>query len=326
MPNRSIAAALLCLLVILGVASAKGPFNLEVLRRDGYGATNLFLLQENRLTARATINGEKVRLVLDTGFDGPLGLDGRLAGVNLATEKAEQSGYAVSGKVVKAHKGMAQSVVMGNVQLTSVPVEVGAFKGFDEERAQKFMSTYDFDQDVSSHASAAGFIGRDFLRTNHAVIDLGNRMLYLRPPGKGRAVQLAGALAAAGMGQAAITNGNLVDVEINGVPGKMVIDTGAVASLIDPRFAAKAKAKDYGSREMEMRDISGEKSRTNLTGLSGLRIAGIPARAPTVTQVNFSYYTASGGKIVGLLGLDFLGQNWCIIDFGQNKLYFAKAK
>lgn len=326
MPNRSLSVSLALLLAILGIVHAKGPFNLEVLRRDGYGATELFLLQENRLTTRATINGEKVRLVLDTGFDGPLGLDSRLVGAKVKTEGAEHSGIGISGKAIKVHKGMAEMVVIGNVQLTDVPLEVGAFNGFDEERAEKFTSAMSFDMDMGHQGESAGFVGRDFLRMNHAVIDLGNRMLYLRPPGKGRAVQLSGALGGAGMGEASITNGNLVDVEVNGVAGKMVIDTGAVTSLLDPRFAAKAKARGYGSREMEMTDISGVKTRTNLTGISDLKIGGIPARPPTVNEVNFSYYSATGGKVVGLLGLDFLGRNWCIIDFGQNKLYFAKAK
>ncbi len=259
MPNRFLTVSLALLLAILGIAYAKGPFNLDVLGRDGYGSTQLFLLQENRLTTRAIINGDKVRMVLDTGFDGPLGLDSRLANVKVTTEPGEHTGIGISGKAIKIHKGMVQTVVMGNVQLTSVPVEVGAFKGFDEERAQKFTSSMDFDMDMGHQGEAGGYIGRDFLRTNHAVIDLGNRMLYLRPPGKGRAVQLSGALAAAGMGEASITSGNLVDVEVNGATGKMVIDTGAVASLIDPRFAAKAKAKAYGSREMEFTDIGGAK-------------------------------------------------------------------
>jgi hypothetical protein len=39
-----------------------------------------------------------------------------------------------------------------------------------------------------------------------------------------------------------------------------------------------------------------------------------------------SFYTTSGGKVIGLLGMDVLGQNWGIIDFGQQKLYFASAK
>jgi hypothetical protein len=128
------------------------------------------------------------------------------------------------------------------------------------------------------------------------------------------------------MAEAPITEGNRIDVEINGVAAKMIVDTGAVASLLDSRFAAKANARGYGSTHMEFSDIAGVKSRIDFAGLGNFKIAGIPARSTTATVQAFSFYPASGGKIVGLLGIDFLGQNWGIIDFGQQKLYFARAK
>jgi hypothetical protein len=215
---------------------------------------------------------------------------------------------------------------MGNVQLTDVPVEVGAFKTWDEQRSQTFVSEMAFDNDIANQHSPAGFIGRDFLRTNSAVVDLPNHLLYLKPPGKGKRAQLSGALTRVGMGEVPIVNGNHVDVELNGVSAQMIVDTGAVASLLDSGFAAKVNAHGYGSTHMEFHDIAGVKSKVDFTGLGNLKIGGIAVRSSTATVQPFSFYAASGGKVVGLLGIDFLGQNWGIIDFGQNKLYFARAK
>lgn len=324
MPNRFLFSLFGLTFALSSVAQARSPINLDVLRRDGYGVVQMFQVRENVLTVNAVIDGQKVKLELDTGFSGGIGLDSHLAGVNIATQGEARKGIGVSGKTIETRKGTAKTVVMGNVQLTDVPVEIGAFKAWDEDRSQRFTSSLTFDNDIANVTSAAGFVGRDFLRTNSAVIDLPNHILYLKPPGKGKRAQLSGALAAVGMGEAPIIEGNHVDVEINGISAKMVVDTGAVASLLDSRFAAKANAKGYGSRNMEFHDIAGVKSRVDMTGLGNLKIAGIPARSATATLQAFSFYPASGGKIVGLLGIDFLGQNWGILDFGQQKLYFAK--
>jgi hypothetical protein len=327
MPNRFLAlVSVVALGLFVKAAEGRSPINLDVLKRDGYGVVPLFQVRENVLTVNAVVNGHKVKLELDTGFGGGIGLDNRLSGINIATQGAAQKGYGVTGKAIETRRGVAQTVAMGNVQLTDVPVEVGAFKVWDEERSETFSSAMAFDNDIANQHSPAGFIGRDFLRTNSAIVDLANHLLYLRPPGTGKRAALSGALTKVGMGEAPILGGNRVEVELNGVPASMIVDTGAVASLLDSRFAAKVKARGYGSTNMEFHDIAGVKSRVDLTGMDHLTIAGIPARSSTATVQAFSFYSDSGGKIVGLLGIDFLGQNWSIIDFGSQKLYFARGK
>ena len=326
MPNKSIVSVAVLIVAVASAAQARSPISLDILRRDGYGVVQVYQARENVLTVPAVVNGQKVRLEVDTGFGGGIGLDSRFSGVDVAAGGEVRKGAGVTGKIVETRRGTVKTLVMGNVQLTDVPVEVGAFKGFDEEQTHKFTSSSDFDADMGNPGSAAGFIGRDFLRTNSAIVDLPNHLLYLKPPGKGKKAQLSGALTKVGMGEAPIVDGNRIAVEINGVPATMIVDTGAVASLLDPRFAAKAKARGYGSSNMEFGDISGVRSKVDLTGLSNFKIGGISVRSSGATLMPFSYYPASGGKIVGLLGIDFLGQNWSIIDFGQQKLYFARAK
>src|SRR3954471_5645000 len=174
MPNRSPVVSLLVIFAALATVQAKGPFNLEILRRDGYGSVPLSL-RDNEFTLAATVNGEKLRLILDTGFDGPVGLDSHMANVKIPTEGKAVSSQALSGKAIESHRGRAQTVTMGNLQITDVPVEIGAYTQLSQGHAETFSNRWDFDTNMGSAAASAGLIGRDFLHTNHAVIDMGNR-------------------------------------------------------------------------------------------------------------------------------------------------------
>jgi hypothetical protein len=206
---------------------------------------------------------------------------------------------------------MPGSVVLGNVQLTGVPLAVGIFHGLHMHQA-----------------IIHGYVGVGFLHANSAILDVPNFCLYLRPPGKGRLANLGSALKAIGLSEIPFmksANGHcLVDVEVNGVRGKMVIDTGATFSALDSRFV-QIKGKGYEPMLSEI-DAAGVVNRRHSAQLASLRISGVPIRAPQLIIGTYSFYSGSGGKVVGVLGNDVLGQNWGIIDFGNQKLYLAKAK
>jgi predicted aspartyl protease len=306
LPNK-LATVVLCFLALgLARAGAKSPISLDVLRRDGYGSVPLIKGGQNRLFVRAEINGEKVELLLDTGFGAPgitIGFDP--ARIHLTAQKGINLGTGASGTRVAIGHGMAKSVVMGNVHIQGAPVYFGRFFG-------------------------AGFIGRGFLKTNSAVVDLPNLTMYLRPPGKGRQANLAGALRSIGMSEAPFSENAeghfIVDVELNGLPAKMMLDTGAQVTEIDARFAKAAKARGWKRDNVFRVDAAGAVTHGDLAGTKALSIAGTRVRAPTVLLGNMSFYNSTGGKVVGVLGLDVIGQNWGIIDFGRKRFYFAKAK
>lgn len=122
-----------------------------------------------------------------------------------------------------------------------------------------------------------------------------------------------------------MTSGNncLVDVEINGVPGKMILDTGAYLAGIDSGFASKIGVAGYRSR-MGSIDAAGVLGETKVARLKSFKIGGVSARAADIRVQPFGFTKASTGEVMGLLGMDILGQNGTIIDFGQQKLYFYK--
>jgi hypothetical protein len=288
-----------------GGAARRSPISLDVLQRDGYGSVELIKGGQNKLYVPTEINGKKIRLLLDTGW----GADAITVGIkpsqfHIVPEKGVQMTVSASGARTPVGHGIAQSVVMGNVQIQNTPINFGRFSYF-------------------------GFVGHGFLKRNSAIIDLTNLRLYLRPPKKGRRVDLGPALTAMGLADAPIfdaPHGSFVlNVEVNGVPTQMALDTGAQISELDVRFAKVASTKGWGRRNVYQRDAAGALSPADLAGTKTFKIEGVPIRTPTVFLARFAGYDVSHGKIVGVLGLDVIGLNWGIIDLAQQKFYFAKA-
>jgi predicted aspartyl protease len=297
--------------LIAGTANAR--ISLEALRGAGYGMVELKRPEPNTLTVSATINGRKARLIVDTGWsDEGITVNADFGKVlNSPVQEVKRSGRSASGRVMSGFKkSVADTVSLGNVQMRQVPIIFGAV-GALQHAANR-----------SVHAD--GFIGSGFLKTCSGIIDLHNLRLYLRPPGTGRRAMIGGALKAQGLAEVPFTiSGNhcLVAVEINGARGVMFVDTGATVATVDERFTPQMKTQAHNSRARFV-DAAGVELRTKLTSLGSFRIAGVNVRAPDLRIVRFGFYDASRGKVIGLLGMDILGRNGTIMDFGQRKLYF----
>ncbi|MFN2509106.1 MAG: hypothetical protein ABR589_10090, partial [Chthoniobacterales bacterium] len=192
-------------------------------------------------------------------------------------------------------------------------------------------------------ARLTGVLGAEFLRTCSAVVDLQNLRLYLRPPGRGRRAVISPALRASGLAEVSFhqtaQNDCLVEVEINGVAGQMLLDTGAYHAAADIRLAAKLKARPIVTRRGHPRpdefetltriDAAGSEAavlvkNAPMTPLQSFKIGGVPVRAPDIRLRKFPFNSEAGSKPIGVLGVDILGANGAIIDFGERKLYFLK--
>ena len=300
---------LVCLAVMSlcagGAAAMMSPISLGVLQRDGYGSVELIKGGLNRLYVPAEINGKKIRLLLDTGW----GSEGITVGMNpselhVVPEKGGHMALSASGARTRMGHGTAQSVVMGNVQIQGTPISFGRI-------------------------AESGVVGHGFLKRNSAIIDLTNLRLYLRPPGKGRRVDLSPALTSMGLAKVpfvAAPHGSFVlNVEINGQPTQMALDTGAQMTVLDTRFAKLASTKGWGRRNMYSVDAAGVMSPADFAGTKTFKIEGVPIRTPTIFLTRFAGYDLTHGKMVGVLGLDVLGLNWGIIDVAQQKFYFTRA-
>ena len=298
----------------LFATTANARISLEALRRDGYGMVELQRPEPNLLTVSATINGRKARLIVDTGWS--------QEGITLRADYGKtlrspvqgvrQFGLSATGRAISGfNKGVADTVSLGNVQMRQVPIFFGAIAALEHSYTHR-------------NVNADGFLGSGFLRTCSGIIDLHNLRLYLRPPATGRRAVIGPAMKASGLAEVPFTifnNHCLVDVEINGARGLMFVDTGAYLAGVDARFTPQMKTQAYSSRVMSL-DAAGVEGRTQLTKLRSFRIGGVPVRAPDLRIGRFGFYDGTRGKVIGLLGMDILGQNGTIIDFGQKKLYF----
>ena len=314
MGKRIALLLLLASAICLFAVTANARISLEILRRDGYGMVELYRPQPNVLTVSATINGRKARLIVDTGWsDEGITVGSEYGKVLRSPAQAVKAfGRSVTGREISGiSKGVADTVSLGNVQLRQVPIFFGTIGGLQHAYARR-------------QVGADGFISSGFLNTCSAIIDLHNLRLYLRPPGTGRRAVIGRALKAQGLAEVPFTIIRahcLVAVEINGAPGVMFVDTGATFAEVDERFVPQMKAQTRDSRALSV-DAAGVETRSKLTNLGSFRIAGVNVRAPDLRIARFAFYDSSRGKVIGLLGMDILGKNGTIIDFGQKKLYF----
>jgi hypothetical protein len=112
----------------------------------------------------------------------------------------------------------------------------------------------------------------------------------------------------------------IVNAEINGAAGAMIIDTGKTLTGVDARFASKMKVAGYSSRVGTV-DAAGALTETKLAKIRSFKVGEVNVRAPDVRLEQFPLYTQTSGKLIGFLGIDILGPNGAIIDFGNLKLY-----
>ncbi|MDQ2868346.1 MAG: pepsin/retropepsin-like aspartic protease family protein [Verrucomicrobiota bacterium] len=289
--------------------------DLSILQRDGYGSVSLRRPKPNELIAKATINGRAANLVVDTGWGGPgISLDSQYASTLHKTADAKViKGQALTGRTLSLGRAMADTVVLGNVQLKGVETFLGTFDTLREH-------------DTRRDVGADGFVGAGFLRMNSAIVDLQNLKLYLRPPRTGRRAEIGGAMKAVGLAVApftALEHGEyLVDVEINRVSGRMIVDTGAYITSIDGRYRDLLKLS--GHVAYETTDAAGVHSEADSVSPGNFKIGGVSVEISRVAMSNFG--TKNSSRILGILGMDFLGQRWSIIDFGSERLYFSPAK
>lgn len=297
--------------------AAFAQVNLEVLSRDGYGMVPIKRPRPNTLVVSGSVNGHKVQLVLDTGAGGDgIALDSQFERtLQVKSESLRDPVHSATGKKIALRKAAADSVTLGNAQLKGVPLLFGIFQGLR-------------DLEVRRDVGADGFLANGFLRVCSAIIDLHNLRLYLRPPATGRRVNLGPALQAVGLAEAPFTqvgNACVVDVEVDGVATKMLIDTGASLGGVDPRFAERAKL-DQQRSGVQMRDAANVLRDAYLAHPKSFKVGGVNMQLPELLVTDYDLYHSTHNQVAGVIGIDILGQNWSIIDFGQRKLYFRGAK
>jgi hypothetical protein len=226
-----------CFYFCQSLVQAKGPINLDVIKRDGYGSVPLKDSGANEFVVQGTMNGRAVRLVLDTGAASKNIILTNSFAVYLKspTRPIEEPGIGITGKHIEhLREGKVDSLVFGDVHISNTMVDFGSFEHLARNRNEGIFLLPSLNEAQARRTDADGFLGLGFLERCAAIIDLANKRLYLKPPGVGRTLQLSPALRSVGFAEARLqltSLGLLVDVSLNDASTKMIIDTGANAAL-----------------------------------------------------------------------------------------------
>ncbi len=282
--------------------------SLDALAREGYGSVPIVRPRPELLAVKATLNGQPATLLLDTGFEAIFLRRHWVAQAGLATEKLPATLRGTAGSEEGAlEKGTLDTLRLGNVEIRSVPVFISRLGAFSDA--------------PKSRLRGDGFLGVQFLAACGAIIDLQNLRLYLKAPGQERVADLGPQLRALGMTEIPLSRAGLkylAPTTLNGVNSQLVVDTGALRTLLDARAAGRLGVMSAQRTSARLTDLSGRRFDGQLASLQTFEIGGF---AVPGTRVALLANGLHAGSAAGLLGLSVLGTHGGVIDCGGNKLY-----
>jgi hypothetical protein len=114
-------------------------------------------------------------------------------------------------------------------------------------------------------------------------------------------------------------------VEIDGIVGEMIIDTGASVSVIDKALCSNMLCNSDNSFHVQSASVTGKIENIEVVQADYLKIGGrklkkVPLVAIDLKYVNTMYEKKLKRKIIGLLGCDFFVHYQVIIDYANLKL------
>jgi predicted aspartyl protease len=309
------ASVLLIMYACLGATISRGAVTLDTigafLTRHGYGGAQLVDSgQFYHLPVRA--NGKTGNLVVDTGAPATLIFRSSLHRFGLAETKTNAP---ASGAFGRGHEAYGVSTIgslsAGNCTLANVPVVVTSDVG-----------------NIHRYGTPSGFLGLRELVKFGAILDLSHRMVYFRPARPDR--ELPGALRTMleGAGwkpvQLSLRRHHLrVPGEIDDVPCRFIVDTGARLTALDRTFALRAKlgGKPTG---LTASGIGRSGGTVSVTSFASLWIGNYQIKRGSATVINLDPEMLARGtdaEVVGLIGVEYLAQNSAIFDFVSGTLY-----
>jgi len=314
--RKNLSALLGALVVGLpALALARPPARVEI---PQYEALPLERSSQNHLLVRAEINGKPAVLLVDTGA--PLSA--------VAIDRAAHFGM---GRVSAKSKIPSRLNINGAFNSMSIArsLRIGALNLVDEAMVLiDFAYLRQSSKNEEEHERESdGILGTDILSPLMAVLDYDRMLLVLKiDPRVSGPVPGFNFHGYRRVRMHENEGYNLyVDGSVNGTKARLMVDTGAFATLLHSQFVLRMKIP---LRKTKFRSVGVNlaQSRVRLATITRFSVGSMDMRSHNVGVINLEGLINGGlleasPPVAGLLGSEMLQRYHAIIDFGTNSLY-----
>jgi predicted aspartyl protease len=299
-------------------ALARPPARTEAAQ---YEALPLERSSQNHLLVRAQINGKPATLLVDTGA--PLSA--------VAIDRAAHFGM---GPVSARSKIPSRLNINGAFNAMSVArsLRLGALNLVDEAMVLIDFSylRQSFDNREEAERESDGILGTDILSPLMAVLDYDRMLLVFKldprisgpvPGFNFRGYRRVRMHESEGY--------NLyVDGKVNGTKARLMVDTGAFATLLHSQFVLRMKIPMHQTKLRSI-GVNLAQSRVRFANIARFSVGSMDMRSHNVGVINLERLVHGGlldasPPVAGLLGSEMLRRYHAIIDFGTNSLYLKQ--
>jgi predicted aspartyl protease len=283
----------------------------------GFGGAQ-FVRYQNTFRLPINANGKVGDLTIDTGAGSTIFYKAGVKKFGLVPTETSEVVHGVFGKgKEKVSLVTVHQLSMGN--LTLMNVKAGVISDANSGGLYRPFGLSD------------GLLGLREMLKYGMVLDLSNHLILAHPGGqmKGISGGIRSILIKQGYTPVSlsIVGGHLqTPAVINGVPCKLVVDTGAFLTVIDRDFARKARigGHDTGIVAQGL----GTKGRgVGYSQFDELRVGAFVIKNASVTLSALdSAITGGEQQAAGLLGAEYLGLHGAIFDFNSGTLYLRPKK
>ena len=274
--------------------------------------------RQNHLIVRAFINNKPALLMVDTGSPGTIIASRRrqhfqLTGASPDLNLPKQ--ILVNG--VFNNIAIARSVRLGALNIIDVPVVVTDLGG--SRHASRLLHEQEVD----------GILGADVLFATRAILDCQQKVLIMNIE------EGTGNIPASEMSEFRsmpmfVSEGlnSYVNSSVNGTPGRLLVDTGAFATILDRSFIRQIKIPMHQtglvSASINLKESGVHVARIRRLTVGSVDFAGQLVGVSDLKGLLRPQAGESAPPVVGLLGGEILSRYHGVIDFGRRTLYLKR--
>ena len=307
------------LLSILLVALFAGETALAAQSSPRFEALPLLRSRQNHLLFHAYINNKSAWLCVDSGAPvSAIALHRRKHfGLTGTTARSEiPTRLRINGAFDNV--AIAKNFRLGSLNLVDEPVVIIDLGS--ASRAARLLNEQEID----------GIIGADILFATKAVLDCQQQLLILKMdpelPGNAPGVDFRGFN---GLPMHVSETFNLyVDTSINGTPARLMVDTGAFATILHQSFVRQMRIPTRETRltsaAVNLKQRGVEIAKIRSLSLGNINIVGKNVGVVDLEGLIHNGLLEATPPVAGLLGSEILRQHHGIIDFGTRTLYLKK--